>query len=108
MCGASLLSVSRQVGAHLWHKGPVGGLQQDSNPQPLNTFVSRGEGSTTEPSSTPSPSIMLYSDRIKTKDGIFSRNIAGCRQSHAITVLDKFVIGLIQPFRHVINTLISL
>ena len=53
ICGARLLSVSRQVGAHLWHKGPVGGLQRDSNPQPLNTFVSRGEGSTTEPSPTP-------------------------------------------------------
>ena len=26
MCGARLLSVFRQVGAHLWHEGPAGGL----------------------------------------------------------------------------------
>ena len=52
ICGTRLLSVSRQVGAHLWHEGPAGGLQWDSNPQPLNTSVSRGAGSTTELSST--------------------------------------------------------
>ena len=53
VCGARLLSVSRQVGAHLWHEGPAGGLQWDLNPQPLNTCVSRGAGSTTEPSPSP-------------------------------------------------------
>ena len=26
ICGARLLSVPRQVGAHLWHEGPAGGL----------------------------------------------------------------------------------
>ena len=26
ICSARLLSVSRQVGAHLWHEGPAGGL----------------------------------------------------------------------------------
>ena len=26
ICGARLLSVSRQVGGHLWHEGPAGGL----------------------------------------------------------------------------------
>ena len=26
ICGARLLSVSRQIEAHLWHKGPAGGL----------------------------------------------------------------------------------
>ena len=26
ICGTMLLSVSRQVGAHLWHEGPAGGL----------------------------------------------------------------------------------
>ena len=26
ICGARLLSVSRQVGAHLWHECPAGGL----------------------------------------------------------------------------------
>ena len=53
ICGARLPSVSRQVGAHLWHDGPAGGLQWDSNPQFLNISVSRGAGSTTEPSPTP-------------------------------------------------------
>ena len=53
ICGARLLSVSWQVEAHLWHESPVGGLQWDSNPQPLNTYVSRGAGSTAEPSLTP-------------------------------------------------------
>ena len=46
--GARLLSVSRQVGAHLWHEGPAGGLQWDLNPQPLDIFISRSAGSTTE------------------------------------------------------------
>ena len=27
ICGARLLSVSRQVGAHWWHEGPAKGLQ---------------------------------------------------------------------------------
>ena len=51
--GVRLLSVSRQVGAHLWHEGPAAGLQWDSNPQPLNASGSRGAGSTTELSPTP-------------------------------------------------------
>ena len=34
ICGARLFSVSRQVGAHLWHEGRAGALQWDSNPQP--------------------------------------------------------------------------
>ena len=52
ICDARLLSISRQVGAHLWHEGPAGGLQWDLNPQPLNTSVYRSADSTTEPSST--------------------------------------------------------
>ena len=27
ICGARLLSIFRQVGAHLWHKGPAGELR---------------------------------------------------------------------------------
>ena len=53
ICSARLLSVSRHVGAHLWREGPVGGLPWDSNPQPLNTCLSRGTGSTAELSPTP-------------------------------------------------------
>ena len=34
------------------YKGPAGGLQWDSNPQYLNTYVSRGAGSTTDLSPT--------------------------------------------------------
>ena len=34
-------------------QGPSRRTQWDLNPQPLNTCVSRGAGSTTEPSSTP-------------------------------------------------------
>ena len=56
ICGARLLSVSRQVRAHLWHEGPAGGLQWDSNQRSLNTFMSRRAGSTTEPSPTPNES----------------------------------------------------
>ena len=36
-------------------EGLAGDLQWDSNSQPLNTFMSRGAGSTTEPSPTPYP-----------------------------------------------------
>ena len=57
--GARLLSVSRQVGARLWHEGPAGGLQRDVSPQLLKTCVSRGVGSTTEPSPIPSQSRTL-------------------------------------------------
>ena len=42
ICGTRLLSVSTQVGAHLWHEGPTGGLLWDSNAQLLNTSVCRG------------------------------------------------------------------
>ena len=28
ICGTRFLSVSRQVGAHLWHKGPAGVLSR--------------------------------------------------------------------------------
>ena len=37
--GARLLSVSRQVGAHLWREDPAGGLQWDSNLRPLTTMI---------------------------------------------------------------------
>ena len=58
--GAGLFSVSRQVGAHLWHESPAGGLQRDLSPQPLNTCVSQGVHSTTEPSPTPCSTILSW------------------------------------------------
>ena len=42
-----------QVGVHLWHEGPAGGLQYDLKPQPLNTYIPQCAASTTEPSPTP-------------------------------------------------------
>ena len=41
-----------QVEAHLWYKGPVGGQHWGLNPRAINTFISQGTGSTTEPSPT--------------------------------------------------------
>ena len=43
--------VSSQVEAHLWHKGPAGGMQWDFHPQHLDTSTSAV--STTEPPHTP-------------------------------------------------------